>query len=412
MEKDVRHIFLIGAKNLGLYGGYETFVNKLTEYHEQDTRFKYHVACKATGTGAMDINTLPGVSDITEDKKGRIKEFTYHNARCFTVGVPDIGAAQAVWYDVMALKKSCRYIKKNKIQQPVIYIMACRIGPFASYFYHKIRKLGGQLYLNPDGHEWMRAKWSFPVRKYWMLSERSMVKHCDLVICDSVNIENYIRQKYRCRTTYIAYGAETELGTVSGTGRKLEQWYRTNGLKPKEYYLAVSRFVPENNFEIMIREFMRSKTEKKFAIITTENEKFMDELEKKLHFSRDERIKFAGTVYDADLLREIRLNAYGYFHGHEVGGTNPSLLEAMSSTNLNLLLNVDFNREVAGDTALYWTKEHGSLSSLIDNADKMTATQVVRFGTLARARVKRSFSWGYICRKYAEVFVDGREKYT
>ena len=74
--------------------------------------------------------------------------------------------------------------------------MACRIGPFIVHFYKKIHKLGGTVYLNPDGHEWMRAKWSFLIRKYWKVSERIMVKYSDLVICDSVNIEKYIHKCY------------------------------------------------------------------------------------------------------------------------------------------------------------------------------------------------------------------------
>jgi rhamnosyltransferase len=100
----------------------------------------------------------------------------------------------------------------------------------------------------------------------------------------------------------------------------------------------VGRFVPENNFETMIREFMASKSRKDLAIITTANDRFLAKLEKKLHFKQDPRIKFVGTVYDQDLLRKIRENAYAYLHGHLVDGTNPSLLESLSSTKLNLLL--------------------------------------------------------------------------
>ena len=86
---------------------------------------------------------------------------------------------------------------------------------------------------------------------------------------------------------------------------------------------------------------------------------------------KDKRIRFVGTVYDQELLKKIRENAYGYFHGHEVGGTNPSLLEALGSTDLNLLLDVSFNREVALDNALYWNKTDGNLANLIEKADLM-----------------------------------------
>lgn len=82
----------------------------------------------------------------------------------------------------------------------------------------------------------------------------------------------------------------------------------------------------------MIREFMKSNSKKSFAIITNVNDKFLDELEQKVHYKTDSRIKFVGTVYDQELLKKIREDAYGYFHGHEVGGTNPSLLEALGST--------------------------------------------------------------------------------
>lgn len=96
----MQHVFIIGSKGIpGAYGGYETFVDKLTEYHQQAVELRYHVACKNSG-----------------------KEVEYHNARCFRVKVPDIGPAQAIYYDVAALKSCCIYIEKNKIEKPVIYI--------------------------------------------------------------------------------------------------------------------------------------------------------------------------------------------------------------------------------------------------------------------------------------------------
>ena len=172
MQRDeVQHVFLVGAKSLGAYGGYETFINKLTEYHQSNERIKYHVACKANGDGCMDPNKTEGAEIISDHK------FTYHNAECFRIHVPEkLGPAQAIYYDVAALQECCKIIKEQKISHPIIYIMACRIGPFMKHFYKEIHKLGGTVYLNPDGHEWMRAKWSAPIRKYWKISEQMMVK--------------------------------------------------------------------------------------------------------------------------------------------------------------------------------------------------------------------------------------------
>lgn len=383
----MRHIFIVGSKGIpGGYGGYETFVDKLTEYHQDHPELRYHVACKDTGNS----------------------ETIYHNARCFHIKVPNIGPAQAIWYDVAALKRCCRYIAEHKIENPIVYILACRIGPFMAHFVRKIHKLGGVVYVNPDGHEWMRAKWPAPVRAYWKWSEKLMTKYADLMICDSKNIEKYILEQYasyKPATTFIAYGAESRKSKLSDDDVKLQDWYQAKGLSAKGYYLVVGRFVPENNYETMIREFMKSKTEKVFAIITNVNDKFLAELEEKLHYRSDSRIRFVGTVYDQELLMKIRENAYGYFHGHEVGGTNPSLLEALGSTDLNLLLNVGFNREVAEDAALYWTKEPGDLAKLIEKADAMSGEEISVLGGKAKKRIADAYSWEFIAAEYEKVFL-------
>lgn len=384
----MRHVFIVGSKGIpGAYGGYETFVDKLTEYHQKNPNIKYHVACKSEENG----------------------EFEYHCARCFKIRVPHIGSAQAIYYDLAALLACCRYIKKAHIDRPIIYILACRIGPMAAWFQWKIHQLGGVIYINPDGHEYLRAKWPYCVRKYWKFSEQLMVKHSDLVICDNRNIERYIVEnykKYYPKTKFIAYGAEIKESALADDDEKVISWFKKRGLKSKEYYLMVGRFVPENNFEVIIQEFMMSKSERDLAIITTIDHSFMKKLEKKLHFSDDDRIKFVGTVYDQELLRKIRNNAYGYVHGHEVGGTNPSLLEALGSTDLNLLLDVGFNREVGGDGAIYWGKQKGELARLIDVIEKLDSDSIKKLGTKAKKRISEEYTWKKISDLYENTFLN------
>ena len=388
----MQNIFIVGSKGIpGSYGGYETFVDKLTEYHQNDPAVKYHVAC------AVDNAQEAG-------------EFTYHNAHCFKILRKQIGPAQAIFYDLDALKYCVDYIRKNNISNPIVYVLACRIGPFFNKYVKQIHSLGGKVYVNPDGHEWMRAKWPAPVRKYWKVSEQFMVKHADLLVCDSKNIEKYIHtayEKYHPETTFIAYGAETRKSALADDDPKLTDWYKAKGLAPREYYLVVGRFVPENNYETMIREFMKSHTRKSFALITNVSDKFLEELKQKTGFHKDPRIKFVGTVYDTELLMKIRENAYGYFHGHEVGGTNPSLLEALGSTKLNLLLDVGFNKEVAEDSALYWNKTEGNLAALIDQADGMRQEEIDEFDRLSTERIRQASSWEFICGRYMDLFVNG-----
>lgn len=401
-QNKVQHIFIIGSKGLGNYGGYETFVDKLTEYHEDNPNIKYHIACKGNGKGFMDESKLIGAKTI--DKY----HFEYHNADCFKVYVPEkLGSAQAIYYDIEALKQSISYCKANNIKNPIVYILACRIGPFVGKYQRQIHKLGGKLLVNPDGHEWMRAKWSKPVRHYWKISEKGMVKHADLLVCDSVNIEKYIQEEYsqfKPKTTFVAYGADIKRSSLEDNDPKFTNWLVEKGLKPFEYYLVVGRFVPENNFETMIREFMKSHSKKDLAIITTKDDSFLKELDERLHFKNDSRIKFVGTVYDQELLKKIRENAYGYFHGHSVGGTNPSLLEALSSTRLNLLLDVGFNKEVGQDSALYWSKNDGDLAALIDKADQMSDDKLQKYDLQSTNRIRDAYSWQFIADEYEKVW--------
>ena len=404
-KESIQHIFIIGAKSIGQYGGYETFVDKLTEQHQNETLIKYHIACKANGDGFMNEKKLLRIKKTRFKSNGEVTEFEYHNAHVFKIPCPKIGPAVAVYYDCAALKYCINYCRKNRIEHPIFYVLTCRIGLAINTIVRQIKSIGGQFFLNPDGHEWKRQKWNSLIRRYWKWSEKKMVDAADMIVCDSVNIEEYIKKEYRHpNTVFIAYGSDTTPSKVSDDEPEFKNWLLSHNLKKKEYYLIVGRFVPENNYEIMIREFLHSHSNRSLAIITNHNNKLYDYLEKKLHFSADARIKFVGTVYDKDLLKKIRECAYGYIHGHEVGGTNPSLLEALSSTDISLLLNVGFNREVGQNAALYWDKEEGSLASLLDFSDQMTNEEIEKLALAAKQRIKDSYSWQLIGEKYKRLW--------
>lgn len=113
-------------------------------------------------------------------------------------------------------------------QHPIFYVLANRIGPFASRFSREIHALGGEFYLNPDGHEWARAKWSKPVRQYWKYSEKKMVAAADLIIADNPEIEKYIKKEYvsfQPETTYIAYGTDIQKSKLSRKDKKVRDWF-------------------------------------------------------------------------------------------------------------------------------------------------------------------------------------------
>ena len=387
----MQHIFIVGSKGIpAKYGGFETFVEKLTE-NQKDKNIQYHVACTKENS----------------DKSGIVeREFVHNGANCYTIDLPNIGPAKAIYYDVKALEWAIKKAEREEYERPIFYVLACRIGPFIARLKRKIDKIGGVLLVNPDGHEWLREKWSLPVRKYWKLSESLMVKHADKLICDSKNIEKYIKEdykKYNPKTTYIAYGTDLNTSTLTNKNEVVREWFSSKSVKENDYYLVVGRFVPENNYETMIREFMKSNSKKDFVLITNvEQNSFFEKLKETTGFDKDERIKFVGTVYDQELLKYIRENAFAYFHGHEVGGTNPSLLEALGSTRLNLLLDVGFNREVGKNGALYWEKDN--LHILIEETEKLDEEKVKILEENAKERIKKQFSWEYIVNEYEKEF--------
>ncbi|MFC0275370.1 beta 1-4 rhamnosyltransferase Cps2T [Enterococcus devriesei] len=396
MEKK-QHVYIIGSKGIpAKYGGFETFVEKLTE-HQVDKNIQYHVACMTENSAKS------GITD---------KHFEHNGANCFNIDVPNVGPAKAIYYDIAALKYAIKLAEKNKDKHPIFYVLACRIGPFIGSLKNKIKELDGKLYVNPDGHEWMRSKWSYPVRRYWKYSEQLMVKHADLLICDSKNIEKYIREdyvKYNPKTAYIAYGTDLEKSKLTTFSQEVIQWFQAKKVQPNNYYLVVGRFVPENNFETMIREFMKSNSKKDLVLITNvENNKFYDKLKDETNFEQDSRIKFVGTVYDQELLKYIREKSFAYIHGHEVGGTNPSLLEALASTKLSLLLGVGFNREVAGNGAIYWQKN--TLKNVINNVEKISLKEKENYYNLSLNRMKGQYSWNKICTDYEIIFVQSHQR--
>ena len=381
----MQHVFIIGSRGLpAQYGGFETFVDQLVS-HQVSPDIQYHVAC------------------LSNDQA--YQHFDYKGVDCFTIKAPKLGPARVIAYDMMAINYALKLIKKQGIEQPIFYVLGNTIGAFVAPFARKIHKIGGRFYINPDGLEWKRAKWAKPIQAYLKYSEKIMTRHADLVISDNPGIESYIKEAYPwSKTTYIAYGTDLSPTSLSSQDNKVREFYHKWQTQEKNYYLILGRFVPENNYETAIREFMASSTKRDLVIICNqEGNPYFEELRDCTGFDQDPRVKFVGTVYDQDLLKYIRKEAFAYIHGHEVGGTNPGLLEALAQTDLNLVLGVSFNQTVAKDSAQYWSKENGNLAHLIDQVDPLE--DVSEWGQLAKANMKQNFTWEKIVGEYEELFL-------
>lgn len=378
----MKHVFIIGSRGLpAKYGGFETFVEELVK-HQKNKNIKYHVACQSENSDFGAPN----------------EHFDYLGADCFVIKVPKIGPARVIAYDILAINNALEQCKKEQIEQPIFYILGNTIGGFISHYAKKIHKAGGKLFVNPDGLEWKRTKWAPTVRKYLKFAERKMVRHADLIISDNQGILDYLRREYGAvKSEVIAYGTE-KISSDLTESKTLVKY------KISDYFLIVGRFVPENNYELLIRSFMASETTKDLVIITNyEGNAFYDELRAKTGFDKDSRIKFVGTIYDQNELRYIREHACVYLHGHEVGGTNPGLLEALWSTPVNLVLGVNFNRTTASDSVIYFDKEN--LTSFLSKAENLTAVEQQDLHKRAQTIVEERYTWELICAQYESLFV-------
>lgn len=382
----MKNVIIIGSRGYeSNYGGWETFVTELiNNYDDKNTKFY--------------------VPELTNNKETKTE--VRNDVVCKQIYVPKQGFVTMFTFVIKAVLYYKKMIKEEKMENVIMYILGCRVGPLFSVIHKELNKMGVQIMINPDGLEWKREKWSWWIKKCFKISERTMIKSSNYVVCDSKAIEDYVKAKYKefnTPTTFIPYGAY--LNDVKDLDKKTKKFMKKHDIKTREYYLIVGRFVPENNYELMIKEFMKSKTSKDLVIVSNvEKNKFYDRLLKTTNFDKDKRIKFVGAIYDDEILRRLRKNATAYIHGHSAGGTNPSLLEALSITDVNILFDAVYNVEVGEEAALYFSKEENSLVKVIEKVEKFKSKERNKYGELAKKRIIDDYTWKIIVDKYKDLF--------
>lgn len=383
-----KNIIIIGARGYKFnYGGWETFVTNLVK-NTTDKDIKYYIP------------------NLTHEKDKDKKIIEIDQVTCPYIYVPKQGFVTMFTFTIKAINFFIKYIKEKELKNTVLVILGCKVGPLFPYWIPKLHKLGTKVVINPDGLEWKRDKWAWWIKQCFKISERYSIKYSDYCVCDSNSILKYVKEKYNKYTTpatFIAYGAyENQKAVKNETVKELWKKY---SITSKNYYLIVGRFIPENNYETIIREFMKSKTKKDLVIICNlEKNKFYESLQNSTNFEKDTRIKFIGSVYDQEALLYFRQHAYAYLHGHSAGGTNPSLLEALANTNVNILYDVSYNKEVGQESCFYFNKQENNLKKIIMKVDKLTEKEQKKYGDLAKQRIHESYTWPLIANQYIELF--------
>lgn len=219
-----------------------------------------------------------------------------------------------------------------------------QLGYTSSSIWHWLLPKGPVLVTNMDGMEWRRSKYGPIVRKFLKYAERLAIKSSDFLISDSIGIQDYIFKNYNKCSEYIAYGAFVFDKPNSDILSKYN-------VQPNNYCVVIARMEPENNIETIVKGFHQSNVRYDLIIFGTLNA-FGEKLQKE--YSEDKRIRFVGANYNQEELNNIRYFSRYYFHGHSVGGTNPSLLEAMASNTLIIAHNNVFNQSILNEDAAYF----------------------------------------------------------
>ena len=241
---------------------------------------------------------------------------------------------------------------------------------------------------NMDGLEWKRLKYAHLVRWYLKYAEKLAVKYSKFLIADSPAIQSYIKKMYGVESQYIAYGASI---CEKVNDKVLEQYQ----VSANNYYMLIARMEPENNIELILNGFHNSHTNNKFLVIGNMDNHFGRYIYKK--FSTDQRILFFGAIYDEQITHTLKASCLLYFHGHSVGGTNPSLLEAMASKVLIAAHENDFNRAVIGSDGYYFTTIN-DVQELVDHVK--ISSQEEKMISNNFEKIKNEYNWQSIIDQY------------
>jgi glycosyltransferase involved in cell wall biosynthesis len=249
---------------------------------------------------------------------------------------------------------------------------------------------GSVIISNMDGLEWKRSKYSKPVQRFLRWAEKLAVKHSHFHIADSKAIQTYLDSSYGISSHYIPYGAAEYEGSDVAVVRRY-------GLEPGNYFMLMARMEPENHIQMVLDGFSKSGSGKKFLVVGNTGNGYGRKMLRR--YSADGRIRFAGAIFDQDVVHALRHHSLLYFHGHSVGGTNPSLLEAMSGRALVAAHRNEFNKAVLGSDAFYFSTadEVRQLAETVRRAEKEKRMIENNFH-----KITDQFNWPEVIRQYDE----------
>lgn len=267
-----------------------------------------------------------------------------------------------------------------------------QLGYVTSSLWHKLLPRKSRLITNMDGLEWKRNKYGNLVKWFIKYTENLAVKSSNLLVADSEIVRQYLLGTYQANVAFIPYGADV-------FDQPDPVHLETFGVSPRQFYLVIARMQPDNHIEMIIRGVLESGTKWPLLVIGNTNNRYGDLLRKRYE---SEQIRFLGSIFWKETLNQLRHFSRLYFHGHSVGGTNPSLLEAMAASASVCAHDNLFNRAVLGKDALYF-KDESQVAAMIN---RMQVNQEMEDSSLRNIeKIKTLYVWENIIAAYYQAFV-------
>lgn len=293
-----------------------------------------------------------------------------------------LGPAAHFLYDYLCLT--------DAVRRRYDLVLECGYGT-ASLSYPLVRLGRTKVVTNMDGLEWKRSKWSPVVQRLTRWFESLAVRRSHALVADNLGIQEYLARTYGVPSHYIPYGADPVASADAGHLGRYE-------VAAARYALAIARLEPENNLEMLIDGYELASPDFPLLIVGNHLTPYGSVLQKRCKGLPT--IRFLGGIYDKPVIDSLRHHALLYFHGHSVGGTNPSLLEAMACGSFIAAHDNTFNRSVLGENALYFTSPEDIRSHLVSTPIHLRAS----FVASNFARLDNDFSWSSIIDRYEALF--------
>lgn len=366
------HLNILGTRGIpAAHGGFESFAAKFAP-HMRDKGHQVLVYCQAD-------EPLDG-ADRWEDEWNGIQRVHFAPKRSGALGTMEFDAACI----------------GDVVKRPGVDLV---LGYNTALFNSAERLRGRRIAMNMDGIEWKRDKWSLPAKAWFFLNELAGANLCDVPICDHPEIARHTARRSLRKPVMIPYGSDriddAPVEPIAGLG-----------LSPDDYCVSIARIEPENSILDIVRAFSAKPREMKLVVLG----KFdpANAYHKAVKAAAGEGVLFPGAIYDLPTVQALRFHARAYMHGHTVGGTNPSLVEALGAGNAVIAHDNRFNRWVAGDAQFYFG-DTPSLERIISSIDDGSAAmEKARAG--ARARHEEAFRFDIIHDAYERVLLELAER--